>query len=387
MLTLTLTFTDGSVETRNLKGPRVRLGRGPDNDWVLPDPNRRLSRQHCVIEYAEGAFLITDTSANGVFLNGTDKPIGRDQTMRAASGDEVSLGGLRLKFAIADEVAAADETAFLAADATAFVPPPPASAGFVSVSAAPADHAPPGSAEAGLATVITAPLPTTTVPPRPLPMPSAVAADAPPPVTQETAGAETAAVERLIAAFAAGAGLSPAALPDSDPEVLLRRAGEVVRAAVGGLTRTLQARADVKAELYLDNTVLRPANNNPLKFVADETEALKMLLGPDMPAFMPGPKAMADGLKDIESHTHALMEGLRQALGQLVQEFEPGHLKTRLAKSSVIEKALPALLRARYWELYEQTYSKIAADIEAGFHTNYWNAYAKAYDEHCRRKG
>ncbi len=41
-------------------------------------------------------------------------------------------------------------------------------------------------------------------------------------------------------------------------------------------------------------------------------------------------------------------------------------------------------MKARYWELYESAFTKIASDIEAGFHTEFWNAYARAYEAYTK---
>ncbi|MDZ4135669.1 MAG: FHA domain-containing protein, partial [Paracoccaceae bacterium] len=33
-----------------MKGPSLTIGRGPENDVVLPDPDRLISKNHCTIE-------------------------------------------------------------------------------------------------------------------------------------------------------------------------------------------------------------------------------------------------------------------------------------------------------------------------------------------------
>ena len=41
------------------------IGRGPDNDWVLPDDSRYVSSRHAVIDFQGGAYYLVDTSRNG----------------------------------------------------------------------------------------------------------------------------------------------------------------------------------------------------------------------------------------------------------------------------------------------------------------------------------
>ena len=42
------------------------IGRKPGNSWVLPDPDRHVSKCHCIIEGDGPDWILTDTSPNGV---------------------------------------------------------------------------------------------------------------------------------------------------------------------------------------------------------------------------------------------------------------------------------------------------------------------------------
>ena len=50
---LILTLAGGGLsaneKTRALASGSLSIGRGPGNDWVLPDPGRTLSKTHCRI--------------------------------------------------------------------------------------------------------------------------------------------------------------------------------------------------------------------------------------------------------------------------------------------------------------------------------------------------
>ena len=47
----------------------IAIGRADDNDIVLPDPNKQISRQHCALKQEVGRWwLIDEGSANGTFL-------------------------------------------------------------------------------------------------------------------------------------------------------------------------------------------------------------------------------------------------------------------------------------------------------------------------------
>ena len=71
---------------------RAVIGRGQDNDWTLPDPEKVLSRRHCYIESQDGAYSLTDTSTHGVFINHSTRAVGKEQSILLKDGDIISLG-------------------------------------------------------------------------------------------------------------------------------------------------------------------------------------------------------------------------------------------------------------------------------------------------------
>lgn len=76
------------------------IGRGEGNNWILPDPDKFLSSKHCVVTCEAGQFYITDTSTNGLFLNGASLPVGRNNKVSVSEGDTLDLGEYRLRVAL-----------------------------------------------------------------------------------------------------------------------------------------------------------------------------------------------------------------------------------------------------------------------------------------------
>jgi type VI secretion system FHA domain protein len=87
-------------EQRPVTGDRFTIGRAQENDWVLPDPEQHLSRQHCVIERRGAAWCVVDTSANGVFVNGESVAVGRGHERGLGHGDRLHLGSYVITVAI-----------------------------------------------------------------------------------------------------------------------------------------------------------------------------------------------------------------------------------------------------------------------------------------------
>ncbi len=95
-------------------GPSLTIGRGPENDVVLPDPDRLISKNHCTIEDNNGDVTVIDFSTNGTFLNYGKNALGRVPTP-LNDGDVLSMGAYELVVAISSNVSA---------DPLAGLPPP-----------------------------------------------------------------------------------------------------------------------------------------------------------------------------------------------------------------------------------------------------------------------
>ncbi|MEB3179797.1 MAG: FHA domain-containing protein [Nostocaceae cyanobacterium] len=67
---LDVTKPDGDTYTIAINKQHLTIGRKEDNDIVLPDPEKTISRLHCVIEKEGNAWWIVDDnpSANGTFI-------------------------------------------------------------------------------------------------------------------------------------------------------------------------------------------------------------------------------------------------------------------------------------------------------------------------------
>ncbi|SDI38973.1 type VI secretion system-associated FHA domain protein TagH [Aliiruegeria lutimaris] len=80
-------------------GNSLTIGRGKNNDLVLPDPDRLISSNHCAIEDQNGNVVVIDLSTNGTFLNYGKIPLGKVPTP-LNDGDILSIGNYELAVAI-----------------------------------------------------------------------------------------------------------------------------------------------------------------------------------------------------------------------------------------------------------------------------------------------
>jgi type VI secretion system FHA domain protein len=87
----------GGDTQRHLATGKLTLGRGSDNDWVLRDEERVLSKNHCVVEFKSGVYVVIDSSTNGVFHNESLEPLGRGNSAVLADGDRLRFGAFVVK--------------------------------------------------------------------------------------------------------------------------------------------------------------------------------------------------------------------------------------------------------------------------------------------------
>jgi type VI secretion system protein ImpI/type VI secretion system protein len=436
-LTLTMLRCPDAVppQTRKVPGGEFSIGRGADNDWALPDSDHHLSRRHCVLAFRAGGWQIADLSANGTFLNRDTQPIGRAEPRDLRDGDRLRFGPYEIEVRLAeavqqrgrsprDEPAASDPFAPPAApferdpllrparDADPFavglappsinlpadydpLTPEPAEIPFPRPTQS--DHSPhledafiPPAARAVLPEdwdrdpdphPAAAPTPPPIAPPAAAAAPLLIAAAPPPaaelPAMAKAAAGEIASGEDLVAAFLRGAGLRD--FRPADPAAAMERLGAAFRAFVSGLRQAMIARAAVKSELRIETTQIRSRGNNPLKFSADDDDALAVLLGAGRRTEMSAFDAVSEALRDLRLHELATFAAMQSAVRSLLVEFDPA--KLRLAAERGALDLVPLQKKARAWDRFEALHAKVREALCDDFDSVFGKAFARAYEK------
>lgn len=99
----------------------VSLGRSPEANWVIPDSERLISRIHLRIDASHGAFVLTDTSVNGVYVNGSAEAVGYGTSVELRDGDILRVGEAQIAVEIAASGPPATSAGSFPFDAQAFV--------------------------------------------------------------------------------------------------------------------------------------------------------------------------------------------------------------------------------------------------------------------------
>jgi type VI secretion system protein ImpI/type VI secretion system protein len=175
--------------------------------------------------------------------------------------------------------------------------------------------------------------------------------------------------------------LKGAALPDdalhrsaSNPEKVLGQAGGVLQAAVAGMRALLVARGLVKREFRIEQTMLRPKENNPLKFAASDEQALASLLDPRTD----GVGAVAKAIEDLTTHEVAVLAATQAAARAMLLQLAPDALEADDPGGSNL---LPGAREKRLWLAYKRRHATLMAQLEDDFESAFGTAFARAYEQ------
>jgi type VI secretion system protein ImpI/type VI secretion system protein len=181
----------------------------------------------------------------------------------------------------------------------------------------------------------------------------------------------------LAAAFLRGAGLSDATL--ADPEKTFERLGEAMRSTVSGLRQTLMARASIKDEFRIEQTMIRASGNNPLKFSLDDDDAMNTLLGLSRRGSMAPEAAIKEAFEDLRLHELATIAAMQAAVRVLLAQLDPEAIERKTPTSAL--DLHPAQKRARAWETFVQQQRSITRALSDDFDSVFGKAFARAYEE------
>lgn len=212
------------------------------------------------------------------------------------------------------------------------------------------------------------------IPPRPTVAPPVT----PPPQPAQPAAASAPGDTALLAAFFEGVNLSDAR--PADPITTMRRLGEAFRAVVAGLRAVLIARASIKSEFRIEQTLIRSRGNNPLKFSADDDDAVSALLGVGRRTDMTPAAAVTDALRDIRLHELASMAAMQSAVRSVLDGISPDNLRTEADRAGGMT-VLPVQRKARAWDFFEARHARTVQALSDDFDSVFGKAFARAYEE------
>lgn len=374
------------------------LGRSPQADWSLPDPERVVSAIHAKLLWCDGHYAIEDLSTNGLFINRNPQPLGRGNRQPLNDGDLLRLGDYELSVAVSQPPVAelAPRQPLVASRALDDHQPPLVGRAEASPSSfddwlkpVPAKSPPPASMASA------SPLDDHFTPPavhipddwqwrfdaaeQPAPAVAATAATLAPAVAE----AAQSASREPTAAFLDGLGLGPEQQPPAGDHRWWFAVGCAMQQLCAGLLGQLRARANQRSGMRVQQTTFQMRENNPLKFSASVDEVFHNLFNRRGGSFMSAEHAIRDAFADLRDHEQALMAGVKGAMLGLLAQLEPARLSEQTATTGWWRRRRH---QRQLWQRYCQLHRDLVEEITNNPNGGCSDEFVKAYEARLKRR-
>ena len=378
------------------------IGRGTDNAWILPDPERYLSGKHVRIDFRAGSYVLVDTSSNGTYVNGSQVPLGKYHDYVLKDGDYVRLGEYEMLVSIdkgtdfppdSDAVVAYDGQSPSAAvkkstandlgadlDLSQLLEPSDQLAvdtGIRPRNAYGQAVAPDHDANAQPAN---APTPWHMMT-RPLKVEGKTDAELAPLLRSQGPALYEGDFDLGLAAFCRGAGVDPRTITPDARNNALQLAGQLLREAVLGLMDLNQGRNDFRNRFRIPT----PPNNgpqSPLNLSQGVDEALVRLLT-TVSTRAGSVAAIRENFRELKAQSVASMTAMRAAFEEFLGRVDPKELEERFERATK-RGVFGTQNKAKYWDLYAEMFSALAQRPAEGFPHLFTEAFGKAYEAKFR---
>ena len=326
------------IEARTLAEGELTIGRDAAADWIIPDPDRAVSRLHCVVALKDGRVSLRDTSSNGVFLGEARTRLAPLEPTQVSLGETFRLG----EFMIVIDGPLAD----ISADGAGFDAPfrqPMLKDMAVRGQdvAVPSDWSP---------------------------------REAPPEPGRPLADGS------LLEAFCAGARLDASAFSGEDPLEVMRRLGAVYQQMVLGLGDLMSERTTLKTEYRMTRTTVHAEGNNPFKWAPAHRVAVDLLRARD-DGFLSGPGAVKASFEDLKKHLLCMLSGLRAALGATLDNLDPAAVEEALKGRSFMLQGRAAAAWGEYVKLYADFRQEAGDNPDSPANRAFRTAYERQLQE------
>ncbi|MCW6031017.1 MULTISPECIES: type VI secretion system-associated FHA domain protein TagH [unclassified Pantoea] len=345
--------TDVPAKTVAFKPPGGTIGRSQDNDLVLPDESRAISRLQALVHLSpEGECRLTNQgSVTSVVLNGV--ALQRGSQVALQDGDTLQIGeyGLEVRDPNNLKTRQDDPLAFFA----------DSSDDPLGMMQEPEVIPEPVARQERRNDPRLAIDPQSDAPTLPATLPG---------VSQD----------KLIAALLEGMGLNNGH-QTTITEEQMRVTGRMLSLFSQGTVALLSSRSILKRGVKADMTMILNEANNPFKILPSGKTVLMQMYQSQMPGFMPPEPAVRDALVDLQAHQLGMIAGIRAIIAAMLQSFNPQRLEEEARKDGVLPKmAFSTGRKAALWDYFSRHYQRTAGEIEDDFHTLFGEAFLHAYD-------
>ncbi|WP_223504920.1 type VI secretion system-associated FHA domain protein TagH [Pseudomonas sp. GL-RE-29] len=329
------------------------IGRGEDCDWIIPDRKRHLSSRHATVSFLDGAFLLTDTSSNGIQDGVSGGRLIKGEAVRIETGSFYVLGDFEIRARLSygssstDVKSSGSRTAFNIIPDDVFLELDPLSAfdqqemvhcEVDELSALDTPYQQPVQ-RADFARIDMENLR--------VPVLIDVPTESAPTTRPEATEGQN---EEFWEHFGAALGVDLKDLDRASRETLALSAARMLKQSISGLQQSLRTRNELKNELRLAQTTVQGFQTNPFKFAVDAGEALELLLLANKSGQLSADQVIPRAFRDLQAHQVALLTASRAAVRGALEHFSPQQLTLRFERDN---KSLLATSGSR-WRAYSR---------------------------------
>lgn len=346
--------------------PGGTIGRSVDNDLVLPDEERAISRLQALVHISgNGECRLTNRgSVTSVMLNGL--PLERGRQVELQHGDALGIGDYQISVSDPDQPVAQpasfdpldlfDENGRDTPDPLGILQPE-----ALIVASDNEVNPPLRSAKLNGARLDIDP------------------------VAHETSDrgetGRSCSNEKLIQALLESMGLDPAQSTTPLSEEDMRITGRMLSLFSQGTVALLSSRSILKRGVKAEMTMILNEANNPFKILPSGKTVLMQMYQSQMPGFMQPEQAVRDALVDLQAHQLGMIAGIRAIIAAMLQSFNPQRLEESARRDGVVPKiSFTATRKAALWDYFVRNYQNTSGEIEDDFHTLFGEAFLHAYD-------
>ncbi|HBV39775.1 MAG TPA: type VI secretion system-associated FHA domain protein TagH [Erwinia sp.] len=367
--TLVESKTEAPVTVCDFAPPGGTIGRSVDNDLVLPDSERAISRLQAVVQVAGNGECRLTNHGSVIAILHNHMPLARGKQISLHHGDLLGIGDYQI---VVSDPTRIKEEPFTDVDPLTL---------FSEDRAMPED--PLGILNEQVPIVM--PLPEREASPvRQQHRPGDARLDIDP-VTHEPAHSERTAGEsneqRLLAALMEGMGLENGPGKPPFTEEQMRTTGRMLSLFSQGTVALLSSRSILKRGVKAEMTMILNEANNPFKILPSGKTVLMQIYQSQMPGFMPPEQAVRDALVDLQAHQLGMIAGIRAIIAAMLQSFNPLRLEDHARRDGNLPRiGLSAMKKAALWDYFLRHYRNTSGEIEDDFHTLFGDAFLQAYD-------
>lgn len=313
------------------------IGRHQACDWILTDPQQHVSKQHALISYEDGRFLLTDISRNGTYDRLTGQRLPKGVAHPIEQGSCYLFGHLCIHARLESDLQNLDVPVGQPTQAGSVIPDN-AFLEFNPLEALRGDQPDTLGRLLAVETVrFTAPpsvLDGTGIDTENLTVPRLIAeANA---VVEVPETPDTATLDQTFwKNFAAALGVSFEGLAAAERESLALTVAALLRQSLSGLQHSLRIRSELKNELRLGLSDAFVAGQNPLKQDLHGAGLLALLRRAGTPG-QPGAAQVAVSLamQTLQAHQVALLNASRTVLRSALEQVAPQRMIQQIEPDS-----------------------------------------------------